>query len=191
MVHILATSKVSLTRQCIQWLSAVVFFFYLSLVRRLTFVTWGIISILPRVQLAVYTQSSGSLIGNRHWLGSVFKGAYMEQPMSAWHVSGLYTKEKSWKRCQSLNHKGKLKTVWCSHIFRFLRTRQMCDKLYLYFWWLWAAESLLHLHFEVAVELAAIQQGETSSCFQAILAPRIHGRVTLLLQGGRGGKHLV
>lgn len=56
--------------------------FYLSLVRRLTFATEGIISILPRVQLGVYTQSSGSLMGSRHWLGSVFKGAYMEQPTS-------------------------------------------------------------------------------------------------------------
>lgn len=54
----------------------------LSLVRRLTFVTEGISSILPRVQLGVYTQSSGSLTGNRHWLGSIFRGAYMEQPIN-------------------------------------------------------------------------------------------------------------
>lgn len=44
--------------------------------------TGGIRSILPMVQLAVYTQSSGSLTGNRHWLGSVFRGAYIEQPMN-------------------------------------------------------------------------------------------------------------
>lgn len=74
------------------WFSA---FLHLSLVRRLTLDTGGISSILPRVQLGVYIQSSGSLIGNRHWLGSVFKGAYMEQPMKGWDVSGLYTKEKS------------------------------------------------------------------------------------------------
>lgn len=55
---------------------------YLSLVRRLTFVTGVISSILPRVQLRVYTPSSGSLIGNRHWLGSIFRGAYIEQPMN-------------------------------------------------------------------------------------------------------------
>lgn len=54
----------------------------LSLVRRLTFDTVGISCILSRVQLGVYTHSSGSLIGNRHWLGSVFRGAYMEQPMN-------------------------------------------------------------------------------------------------------------
>lgn len=53
---------------------------HLSLARRLTLVTGGISSILPRDQLGVYTHSSGSLIGNRHWLGSVFRGAYMEQP---------------------------------------------------------------------------------------------------------------
>lgn len=55
---------------------------HLSLVRRLTFVTGGISSILPMVQLGVYTQSSGSLMGNRHWLGSIFRGAYMEQPIN-------------------------------------------------------------------------------------------------------------
>lgn len=44
--------------------------------------TGGISSILPRVQLGVYTQSSGSLMGTRHWLGSVFRGAYMEQPVN-------------------------------------------------------------------------------------------------------------
>lgn len=52
----------------------------LSLVRRLTLVTGGISSILPRDQLGVYTHSSGILIGKRHWLGRVFNGAYMEQP---------------------------------------------------------------------------------------------------------------
>lgn len=69
---------------------------HLSLARRLTFVTGGISSILPRVQLGVYTQSSGSLMGTRHWLGSALRGAYMEQPVNTWLVSGLYTKEKSW-----------------------------------------------------------------------------------------------
>lgn len=49
--------------------------------RRLALDTGGIRSIFPRVQLGVYTQSSGSLMGNRHWLGKVFRGAYMEQPM--------------------------------------------------------------------------------------------------------------
>lgn len=58
--------------------------------------TGGISSILPRVQLGVYTQSSGSLMGTRHWLGSALRGAYMEQPVNTWLVSGLYTKEKSW-----------------------------------------------------------------------------------------------
>lgn len=58
--------------------------------------TGGISSILPRVQLGVYTQSSGSLMGTRHWLGSILRGAYMEQPVNTWLVSGLYTKEKSW-----------------------------------------------------------------------------------------------
>ena len=59
--------------------------------------TGGISSILPRVQLGVYRHSSGSLMGIRHWLGSVFSGAYMVQPTSAGHASGLYTKEKSCK----------------------------------------------------------------------------------------------
>lgn len=62
---------------------------------------------------------------------------------------------------------------------------------YLYFRWLWATESLLHLHLEMVVELAAIQQGEACSCFKAILTAGVHRRVSLLLQGGRGGKHLV
>lgn len=67
----------------------------------------------------------------------------------------------------------------------------MCDVSYLYFRWLRAAETLLHLHLEVVVELAAVQQGEACPRFQAILAPGVHGRVALLLQGRRGGKHLV
>lgn len=62
---------------------------------------------------------------------------------------------------------------------------------YLYFGWLWATESLLYLHLKVVVELASVQKGEARARFQAILAAGVHGRVTLLLQGGRGGKHLV
>lgn len=75
--------------------------------------------------------------------------------------------------------------------FRLLHTWQVCDMSYLYFRWLRAAESLLHLHLEVVVELAAVQQGEACPCFQTILAAGVHGRVSLLLQGGRSGKHLV
>lgn len=56
-----------------------------------------------------------------------------------------------------------------------------------------AAETLFHLHLEVVVDLATIQRREACACFHTaiLFAPGVHGRVTLLLQGGRGGKHLV
>lgn len=53
----------------------------------------GLSSSLPMVQLGLYMQSSGILMGVRHWLGSVFRGANIEQPTKAWHSSGLYTNE--------------------------------------------------------------------------------------------------
>lgn len=62
---------------------------------------------------------------------------------------------------------------------------------YLYLRWLGATETFFHLHLEMVVELAAVQQGEARPCFQAVLSTRVHRRVPLLLQGGRGGKHLV
>lgn len=46
-------------------------------------------SSFPTVQLWRYMHSSGSLMGGRHWLGSVFSGANMEHPTKAWQFSGL------------------------------------------------------------------------------------------------------
>lgn len=72
-----------------------------------------------------------------------------------------------------------------------VRSAGVATGRHLYLRWLGAAETLLHLHLEVVVELAAVQQGEARPCFQAVLSARVHRRVPLLLQGGRGGKHLV
>lgn len=157
----------------------------LSLARRLTLVTGGISSILPRDQLGAYTHSSGSLIGSRHWLGSVLSGAYIEQPTNNWLVSALYTKEKSWEE-----EKKPKETVNNASQSRFSTWRDF-STLHLYVRWLWAAEPLLHLHLEMVVEQAAIQQGEACSCLQAVLSARVHRRISWLIQGGWGGKHLM
>lgn len=153
--------------------------------------TGGISSILPRDQLGAYTHSSGSLIGSRHWLGSVLSGAYMEQPTNNWLVSALYTKEKSWEG----KKKKKKKKESVNNATTFLKSRfgswWDCGTLHLYVRWLWAAEPLLHLHLEVVVEQAAVQQGEACSCLQAVLSAGVHRRISWLIQGGRGGKHLM
>lgn len=64
-------------------------------------------------------------------------------------------------------------------------------RLYLYFRRFGAAETLLHLHLKVAVELAAVQQGEPRPRFQSVFTPGVHGGVALVLRRGRGGKHHV